>query len=121
MNYKAILLCIAALFLSVSVDASNPEAVELEAAKIARHKEIHRELEREATPFLVEGINVDIPIPRENIVRKNVTSAEIGIWEYLGDYSIIDLIAGLFSFLSLVFGCVYLLWKWNPLYGKKIK
>lgn len=116
MNYKAILLCIAALFLSVSVDASNPEA-----AKIARHKEIHRELEREATPFLVEGINVDIPIPREDIVRKDVTSAEIGIWEYLGDYSIIDLIAGLFSVLSLVFGCVYFLWKWNPLYGKKIK
>lgn len=113
MNYKAILLCVAALIFLV--DAS------LDQERIARHNEVRRELEREATPFLVEGININIPLPRPDVITPPVISNEISIWERLGDYSMVDLVAGLFSVLSLVFGCVYIVWKWNPFIGKKIK
>lgn len=121
MNYQAILLFFAALILSVNVFASVNEESILQREGIARHNEIRRELEREAAPVLIDGFNLDIPNIGEEGKSTIVQKFHISVLEYLDDYSIIDLVAGLFSALSLAFGCVYILWTWNPLQNKKIK
>ena len=119
MKIQFILLCSVAFLLSIKATRNGGDV--LKAERIARHNEIRRELEREATPFLFEGLNLDIPLPKESVEKQAVRSKKLSAWEYLGDYSVIDIVAGLFSILSLVSGTIYLLWKLNPFLGKNIK
>lgn len=94
----------------------------LEAERIARHIEIRRELEREATPFLYESPNLEIPKTSPGSPGRPHTVAIVTGWlEFFGNCSVIDLVAGIFSTLSLVMGGGYLLWKMNPFLGKNIK
>ena len=116
MKYKIICFLFAFASIIFSVEGN------LEAERIARHIEIRRELEREATPFLYESPNLEIPKTDPGSPGRPRTVAIVTSWlEYFGTCSVIDLVAGIFSTLSLVMGGGYLLWKMNPFLGKNIK
>lgn len=114
MKYQIICFLFASIILTVEGS--------LEAERIARHIEIRRELEREATPFLYEAPNLEIPkINPGSAGRPETVAIEMSWLDYFGNCSVIDLVAGIFSTLSLIMGGGYLLWKMNPFLGKRVK
>ena len=123
MKYQLILLFLASVLFSVEGSGSNVDG-DLKSERIARHNEIRLELEREATPFLMDTFNTQIlglGSLGSEIDPKPVVTSALGVFDYLGELSVIDLVAGLFSILSLAIGFVYIIWKKNPFLGKNIK
>ena len=94
---------------------------EFKNEKILRHVEIRKELERDATPFLehtAPKLNVDalnINLRTSSMELENIPTS----WtEFLSTFALMDFIMGIFSLISLGFGTIYMILRFNPFADK---
>lgn len=98
-------------------------AQELEGERAKRNAEIRRELERKATPYLVDAglISYDAmaggETPHSSSPDWEKTLSPIG--ESLSYYSAMDMAMAAFSTVSLVLAVIYMTWRFPPFWCKR--
>lgn len=99
---------------------------ELEFQEIKRHVEIRREMDKEATPFLM---SIPKPIVNFNLLNfESINLLTAGLkdesmtfMEKMAEYPFFDVLMMSFSVIFLGILSVYLLWRFNPLKERKPK
>lgn len=124
MNIKSniFIVLILSCFLLLKVSGTNviDYRNEFEKARMARHVEIRRELEREATPFL-EMTKINFPFAAFSInirTKAGVNDIKTTWQDFFSTFTLLDYITGIFSVVSLSFGTIYVIYRSNPFADK---
>lgn len=122
-NIAIFFACISCHLLSVSATTSPNDYKQMyELEQMKRHVEIRRELEKEATPFIVE-VNKGFDATRLVGICPNFKESKLsGIpttWsDFLSAFSFVDFVMGTFSLVALGLGSFYVVWRLNPFASK---
>ena len=111
------LICISCFIISVwTTPIDYKQMYELEQVK--RHIEIRRELEKEATPFIVGGKKTFDIASLMSIEGLSSSKTLVGIpttWtNFFSTFTFVDFVMGIFSLVALGLGSFYMLWRMNP-------
>lgn len=122
--FIGLISCISSWISATSVDSEPNYKKMYELEQIKRHVEIRRELEKEATPFLVDGKKkfIDFAAFRQYFANNSNPKKLEGIpttWSsFFSTFSLVDFAMGTFSVIALGLGSFYMIWRLNPLASK---